>query len=1267
MRILTSCSASRKLRSRYQQVRPFQLTYSFTFLLALVTCVCLHNPLFSINPSAFYFAQGALVAEGQTRSFSKNPRRSQYSIPQSVLDTARKGPSEFSSLKASAFNAKENPQNNIFYTNNRADSYNSSDDLQLKAGSGQGWQAWIGLPSPRIGGQALQVDHYLFILGGTTNPVTVPVKSRGKSASQAQDEDSTVKSKSFAEALIDEISYVDAFTGKPAHGPFQPSIADSVDIMLFIDLLVLFKFLPTFFSGDPVLPFSSKAGIAIVGYDLFISYACDVSSNGQPSGTFIRISMPAGALWSLEDTPPPSMPVRMLDPSIERFGASMGQYVYYQQSVPPAGDMNVIDALPIVVSELFIFGGRDAEMKPLNIVETFTNDSWTTLNVTFPKPYCFCSVSQGVYGSQGEDALFLTDCHDCLTWESVNDSVVFLTDTLEFVFANDTHDIEPALQWPANNGVTSNNLMGTMLPGITYSPSSIYPLDPLALLLYDTTNQRMIDFSKYRPMDMQEPRTACAVFSVSGYLMCIGGMKLNHSATSVGDSVQMLPNVYAMPDHSDGVYEVGETPNVITSGSCGANTMLMLATDPNCQVTIPYTSMFKCNNPETEIPISTLTVDVDQELEMYVCATDGTCFVEVGERQACQTSGSNLDQYTCLWSRCCWDASAPPTSATKCFQPGPATLANQLTTSWMQTTLISSSQTYNPRPIVLTKSAPANANKTTGIPLWLIISLGVVGALLLYLLGALLWRYRKQRIAAKKRQMYSTNAFFAAFGKAYQVQGLIGQGSYGAVFLAERARDKKLVALKIIPCVDYKQRDMALKEFDVLNRLNHPHLIPVVDLIINWDSKEVGGPNDTISRKSRLTFDNGLPQSAAASELATSPSSPNTKEHNSKKSQGSDEKSLFGGNSGANSTRYGATTSGANSSNGTSLLKKESKLPSSLDREPLLNGGNGLINSGFNKGSDLVDMIPNSSRLPSRFICIATEFFPEGDLTRFVLSYPRRGAILLGDNDPLECVMHYEQVEKGAILGLDREGKSRRETLALPIQEAGNSSSNYTRVPAPGTSSVVISNGSQGNTRTRLLSSSGGAEVHNNVNIAYAALSNSEPTVKPIPEDIIRKYCLQIAEVMAYMHNLDPPLVHRDLKPDNVLVDKDRVVVTDFGLSSWQTNEATGVGADTCVGTLFFAAPEALGGPSDGLTPAVDCWALGCILYAMCTRRVLPETARVMFSDVDDEDFEEQIRGDLELGGYSKAMGDIIMALLRREPHDRMTALQAMAALKNNT
>lgn len=68
-------------------------------------------------------------------------------------------------------------------------------------------------------------------------------------------------------------------------------------------------------------------------------------------------------------------------------------------------------------------------------------------------------------------------------------------------------------------------------------------------------------------------------------------------------------------------------------------------------------------------------------------------------------------------------------------------------------------------------------------------------------------------------------------------------------------------------------------------------------------------------------------------------------------------------------------------------------------------------------------------------------------------------------------------------------------------------------------------------------------------------------------------FCIDAAKGMLYLHSSTPPIIHRDLKTANLLVDQHwRVMVTDFGLSRVVDTQST----MTHCGTVEFCAPEVL-------------------------------------------------------------------------------------------
>ncbi|KAH0788575.1 putative serine/threonine-protein kinase WNK11 [Histomonas meleagridis] len=102
--------------------------------------------------------------------------------------------------------------------------------------------------------------------------------------------------------------------------------------------------------------------------------------------------------------------------------------------------------------------------------------------------------------------------------------------------------------------------------------------------------------------------------------------------------------------------------------------------------------------------------------------------------------------------------------------------------------------------------------------------------------------------------------------------------------------------------------------------------------------------------------------------------------------------------------------------------------------------------------------------------------------------------------------------------------------------------------------------------------------------------------VRTPTRSVIAKWCKQILEGLNYMHTHKPPVIHRDLKCDNLFIDASEGIVKigDFGLSkAIPTGEAV-----SCLGTPAYTAPEVYTGK---YTTKADIWSFGLCVLEMVT------------------------------------------------------------------
>jgi serine/threonine-protein kinase len=168
-------------------------------------------------------------------------------------------------------------------------------------------------------------------------------------------------------------------------------------------------------------------------------------------------------------------------------------------------------------------------------------------------------------------------------------------------------------------------------------------------------------------------------------------------------------------------------------------------------------------------------------------------------------------------------------------------------------------------------------------------------------------------------------------------------------------------------------------------------------------------------------------------------------------------------------------------------------------------------------------------------------------------------------------------------------------------------------------------------------------------------------TGRPLPLAQIRNITAQIGDALDYAHSLG--LVHRDVKPSNVLVDKrGNCLLTDFGIAKLVEGSAKFTNTGGIVGTPAYMSPEQ--GRGDKVDARTDIYALGIMLYEMAVGRV-PYDAEtpiaIVFKHISDPlPLPSQV-----IPNFPDALERVILKALAKNPDERFaTAGEMVRALK---
>ena len=185
--------------------------------------------------------------------------------------------------------------------------------------------------------------------------------------------------------------------------------------------------------------------------------------------------------------------------------------------------------------------------------------------------------------------------------------------------------------------------------------------------------------------------------------------------------------------------------------------------------------------------------------------------------------------------------------------------------------------------------------------------------------------------------------------------------------------------------------------------------------------------------------------------------------------------------------------------------------------------------------------------------------------------------------------------------------------------------------------------------------------------LMHESLSRLLYRTKSLPLYIEVNICHDVVQALAYLHMLRPPIVHRDLSSNNILLSMEyRAKITDLGVAKVDKGSFLNWDNTPAPGTLVYMPPEVRKVPAE-LSPAMDMFAVGVNLLQILTHKFPqpgPELASNVlgFSKMVPE--RERRREHLDMVGRSHSLRSILVDCLKDSARDRPSALKLCERLE---
>ena len=169
----------------------------------------------------------------------------------------------------------------------------------------------------------------------------------------------------------------------------------------------------------------------------------------------------------------------------------------------------------------------------------------------------------------------------------------------------------------------------------------------------------------------------------------------------------------------------------------------------------------------------------------------------------------------------------------------------------------------------------------------------------------------------------------------------------------------------------------------------------------------------------------------------------------------------------------------------------------------------------------------------------------------------------------------------------------------------------------------------------------------------HGTLRQRHPYGELVPLEIVLDYAEQCANALQYIH--DQGLIHRDVKPENLLLGQDnRLLVSDFGITI--AADADSVGHEENIGTLLYMAPEHLNGEP---CFASDQYALALIVCEwLCGEPPFVGSAAEIF---EKRVYEPPVLPAHSAARIPHAIQQVLLKALATEPEQRFASIREFA------